>query len=89
MTHKRRISFLAMACLIPFAGVLGAADLAHAQVFKFEEVVNGAAGSWQFFPIELPAGTDFLTAELSGGTGDADLYVRPARRRARKWAPGS
>jgi len=36
----------------------------------------GALGSTTFFSIEVPTGQDFLTIELAGGTGNADLYVR-------------
>jgi len=36
----------------------------------------GTAGSTKFFSIEVPAGQDFLTIELAGGTGNADLYIR-------------
>ncbi|UCD51452.1 MAG: pre-peptidase C-terminal domain-containing protein [Phycisphaerales bacterium] len=38
--------------------------------------LSGAAGSEQFFKIEVPAGQDFLNIEISGGIGDCDLYVR-------------
>ena len=36
----------------------------------------GATGSQQFWTIQVPAGTSSLRVALSGGTGDADLYVR-------------
>ncbi|HKR37869.1 MAG TPA: PPC domain-containing protein, partial [Steroidobacteraceae bacterium] len=35
----------------------------------------GASGSDQFFKIDVPAGAQ-LTVRLSGGSGDADMYVR-------------
>jgi hypothetical protein len=38
--------------------------------------LSGVAGSEKFFKIDVPAGQDTLTFEISGGTGDADLYVR-------------
>ncbi|MFL6588055.1 MAG: pre-peptidase C-terminal domain-containing protein [Luteimonas sp.] len=38
--------------------------------------VGGAAGSQQFWTIQVPAGTSTMTVAMSGGTGDADLYVR-------------
>ncbi|HNS20344.1 MAG TPA: pre-peptidase C-terminal domain-containing protein [Sedimentisphaerales bacterium] len=38
--------------------------------------IAGAAGSEKFYKIVVPAGQDSLTIEMSGGTGDADLYVR-------------
>jgi hypothetical protein len=38
--------------------------------------LSGVAGSEKFFKIDVPAGQDTLTFETSGGTGDADLYVR-------------
>ena len=38
--------------------------------------LSGAASSEKFYKIDVPAGQEFLTIETSGGTGDADLYVR-------------
>jgi C1A family cysteine protease len=43
------------------------------------EVVNdlaGSSGQWQYFTIKVPAGASDLRIEISGGTGDADLYVK-------------
>lgn len=37
--------------------------------------ISGAAGSEQFWTIEVPAGTATLNVDMAGGTGDADLYV--------------
>ena len=38
--------------------------------------VSGAAGSNQYFTLDVPAGASGLKFVTSGGTGDADLYVR-------------
>ncbi len=38
--------------------------------------LSGVAGSEKFFKIDVPAGQDTLTFEVSGGTGDVDLYIR-------------
>jgi secreted trypsin-like serine protease len=38
--------------------------------------LSGATGSWQHFPITVPAGATSLTVKQFNGTGDADLYVR-------------
>ncbi|HEU0301327.1 MAG TPA: pre-peptidase C-terminal domain-containing protein, partial [Longimicrobium sp.] len=38
--------------------------------------LSGAGGSQQFFGIVVPAGADSLVVTISGGSGDADLYVR-------------
>jgi hypothetical protein len=38
--------------------------------------LSGATGSETFYKIDVPAGQDFLTIEISGGTGDCDLYVK-------------
>jgi secreted trypsin-like serine protease len=38
--------------------------------------LSGASGSFQHFPITVPSGKTTLTVTMSGGTGDADLYVR-------------
>src|SRR5258706_7285133 len=36
----------------------------------------GATGSWQYFKIAVPSGQTSLAISMSGGTGDADLYVK-------------
>jgi hypothetical protein len=38
--------------------------------------ISGALGSQQFWKIAVPAGRPNLHITISGGTGDADLYVR-------------
>jgi hypothetical protein len=38
--------------------------------------ISGATGSNQFWVMNVPAGKDTLTVTISGGSGDADLYVR-------------
>ena len=38
--------------------------------------ISGAAGSWNHYYLDVPAGMSTLTASISGGSGDADLYVR-------------
>ncbi|MBU8895259.1 peptidase [Corallococcus sp. H22C18031201] len=38
--------------------------------------LSGARGAKQYFSVTLPEGATDLTFTLSGGTGDADLYVR-------------
>ncbi|QRK09701.1 trypsin-like serine protease [Archangium violaceum] len=38
--------------------------------------LSGASSSWQHFAITVPSGATSLTVSQSGGTGDADLYVR-------------
>jgi hypothetical protein len=40
------------------------------------EGISGAVGSVRYFAIEVPAGATRFTAAISGGTGDADLYIR-------------
>lgn len=37
--------------------------------------LSGATSSWNHFTIEINAGTTALNVTMSGGTGDADLYV--------------
>lgn len=41
-----------------------------------ETNLSGNAGSWQHFTIEVGPGASQLLASMSGGSGDADLYVR-------------
>jgi len=38
--------------------------------------LSGASGSWQRYSVAIPTGKTTLTVRTSGGTGDADLYVR-------------
>jgi hypothetical protein len=38
--------------------------------------LSGATGSWAYFKITVPASQTQLQIVLSGGTGDADLYVK-------------
>ncbi len=38
--------------------------------------ISGASGSQQFWKIAVPAGRPNLSITISGGMGDADLYVR-------------
>jgi len=38
--------------------------------------LSGAVGSWQYFKLTVPAGQSSLGVSTSGGTGDADLYVK-------------
>ncbi len=39
------------------------------------ENLSGARRSWTDFPVAIPANTDSLQVTLTGGSGDADLYV--------------
>lgn len=53
----------------------------HAQTSSpFERSVTGSEGWWQRYTLEIPAGTASLDVVLSGGAGDADLYVRFAEQ---------
>jgi hypothetical protein len=38
--------------------------------------VSGAIGSWNYYKITVPSGQTSLVIPISGGTGDADLYVK-------------
>jgi hypothetical protein len=38
--------------------------------------ISGATGSQQFWTMDVPAGASNLVFQISGGSGDADLYVR-------------
>jgi hypothetical protein len=38
--------------------------------------ISGATGSEQFWSIAVPSGQTTLTFTISGGTGDADMYVQ-------------
>lgn len=38
--------------------------------------LSGARRAWDHYTIDIPAGMSSLTVTMSGGSGDADLYVR-------------
>ncbi|MFZ5439543.1 MAG: S8 family peptidase [Myxococcota bacterium] len=38
--------------------------------------VSAAKGEWRYFTLDVPANAAQLVVQLSGGTGDADLYTR-------------
>lgn len=41
-----------------------------------EENISGAQGAWVDYTVTVAEGVNVLTVKISGGTGDADLYVR-------------
>lgn len=41
-----------------------------------ETNLSGARRSWTYYTVEVPAGMTSLDVTMSGGSGDADLYVR-------------
>ena len=41
-----------------------------------ESGLSAGKGTWRDFTIEVPSGATQLVAKVSGGSGDADLYVR-------------
>ncbi|MCU0914286.1 MAG: PPC domain-containing protein [Planctomycetes bacterium] len=48
--------------------------------------LSGAVDSEWFFKVEVPAGQDHLKIQMSGGTGDADLYVKKGEKpSAKSW----
>ncbi|WP_223668735.1 S8 family peptidase [Kangiella shandongensis] len=38
--------------------------------------ISGAQGSWNHYYVDIPAGMSVLDVQITGGSGDADLYVR-------------
>ena len=48
-------------------------------VFRGSLNISGNLGSSRYFSIAVPAGATNLKIQTSGGTGDADLYVRFAQ----------
>ncbi|WP_105167950.1 pre-peptidase C-terminal domain-containing protein [Pseudoalteromonas sp. T1lg23B] len=41
---------------------------------------SASKGEWLYYTFEVPAGSSNLTVQTSGGSGDADLYVRFAQQ---------
>jgi hypothetical protein len=76
-TQYSRFRSAFLSCVLQSAVALGVLGSAQAQVTSpIEQKLSGAAGSWQFVPLDIPAGTTSLSVKISGGTGDADLYVQ-------------
>ena len=44
------------------------------------ENISASRGEWRYYSFTLPAGVNELTVRISGGSGDADLYVRQGSR---------
>ncbi|NQZ09325.1 MAG: S8 family peptidase [Algicola sp.] len=42
----------------------------------FEENLSAAQGDWVHYSLDVPSGSNSLTVETSGGSGDGDLHVR-------------
>jgi uncharacterized protein YkwD len=85
-----------LSCLLYAATALWALSPAHAQITSpLERTLSGAKGTWQFIPLDMPAGTTALSVQISGGTGDADLYLRPSEQptetefSCRPWVDGN
>ena len=38
--------------------------------------ISGSSGTWKHYTLSVPAGMSLLDVDISGGSGDADLYVR-------------
>lgn len=47
-----------------------------ANVTLSQSNVTAAAGSWVYYTIDVPECANTLTVNMSGGTGDGDLYLR-------------
>ncbi|AZZ95253.1 trypsin-like serine protease [Hahella sp. KA22] len=45
-----------------------------------ESGLSGGSGEWLHFSDVIPEGVSTLTVKMSGGSGDADLYVRKGRQ---------
>ena len=38
--------------------------------------LSGSQGSWKYYTVQIPSGASDLSVAISGGSGDADLYLR-------------
>lgn len=54
-------------------GETGATELENGVA---ESTISGAEGSEQFFTLDVPSGATDLSFTMTGGSGDADLYVQ-------------
>ncbi|WP_333795849.1 S8 family peptidase [Rheinheimera sp.] len=62
----------AAAAVAKAAGTTGGTTPVTSQVTN----ISVASGSWKYYTLTVPSGKTNLTISISGGTGDADLYVR-------------
>jgi vibriolysin len=37
--------------------------------------ISGSSGSWKYYRVSIPSGSSNFVAQISGGTGDCDLYT--------------
>jgi serine protease len=51
----------------------GSSDLANGSPVS---VPSTNTGGWQYYTIDIPSGASNLSVSISGGSGDADLYLR-------------
>ena len=65
-------------CLVGVGTCLGFGDATVTQIENGVPVtgLSGGGGSERLFRLSVPEGASGLSFQLSGGTGDADLYVR-------------
>jgi vibriolysin len=59
-----------------FSGVSLVADYIGSSDSGTETGLSGPRGSWVYFPVTIPSGVGSLDVSISGGSGDADLYLR-------------
>jgi vibriolysin len=50
----------------------GAGELTNGQTVSG---LSGSTGNWEYFYVTIPAGASNLSVSMSGGSGDADLYL--------------
>lgn len=70
---SRTVSVGPSATGMNFSIACGATTLANGQTITS---LGGSAGAWRYYKIAVPSGQSQLKVTTSGGTGDADLYVR-------------
>jgi hypothetical protein len=78
MNRTIRTSGTSVAVLLAAIGMLTSAVYAQTPLDNGVPLtgLSGGAGSETFYRIDVPAGQDELEIVMSGGLGDADLYVR-------------
>ncbi|OBP14270.1 peptidase S8 [Rheinheimera sp. SA_1] len=58
------------------AAVVKASGTTTTPVTSTTNNISVAASQWKYYTLAVPAGKTTLTINITGGTGDADLYVR-------------
>lgn len=73
-------AFNGLALTGSFSGSNGGGDNGSVANSGTIDSINVATGSWKHYSLDVPAGASKLDVSISGGSGDADLYLRAGQQ---------